>query len=216
MNNKDKETFETWNKVASIYQDKFMDFDLYNHTYDFVCNSIKKNNAQILDIGCGPGNITKYLLSKHPDFEIFGIDIAPNMIELAIKNNPTAHFKVMDTREIGQIQSNYDAIICGFCLPYLSQTEAATLIADCVHLLNKDGLLYISFVEGAPNKSGFVTNNMGDRVYFNYHDISVLRKQLTDNKLVELKTFFVEFKRSESIMEIHTILIAKKNLNDKA
>jgi hypothetical protein len=25
-----KETFETWNKVASLYQDKFMELDLYN------------------------------------------------------------------------------------------------------------------------------------------------------------------------------------------
>ena len=92
-----KETFETWNKLASLYQDWFMDLDLYNDTYDFICNSITKENAKILDIGCGPGNITKYLLSKRPDFDIYGIDIAPNMIELAEKNNPAASFAVMDS-----------------------------------------------------------------------------------------------------------------------
>lgn len=27
------ETFETWNKVASLYQDRFMDLDLCNDTY---------------------------------------------------------------------------------------------------------------------------------------------------------------------------------------
>ena len=35
-----KETFKTWNKVASLYQDKFMELDLYNDTYDFICSSI--------------------------------------------------------------------------------------------------------------------------------------------------------------------------------
>lgn len=82
------ETFETWNKVAQLYQDKFMDLNLYNTTYDYVCNAIIKNKAKILEVGCGPGNITKYLLSKRPDFDILGIDILPNMIELAKKIIP--------------------------------------------------------------------------------------------------------------------------------
>ena len=83
---KHDETFETWNKIASIYQDKFMNLDLYDGTYNYICDSITVTNAKVLEVGCGPGNITKYLLSKRPDFDIFGIDIAPNMIEFARKN----------------------------------------------------------------------------------------------------------------------------------
>lgn len=63
MDNRYKETFETWNKGASMYQDKFMDLDLYNENYDFFCDSLNKPNSKILEIGCGPGNITKYILS---------------------------------------------------------------------------------------------------------------------------------------------------------
>jgi trans-aconitate methyltransferase len=118
-----KETFETWNNIASIYEDKFMKLDLYNDTYDYICNSITKQKAKLLEIGCGPGNITKYLLSQRPDFDIFGIDIAPNMIELAKKNNPTAKFAVMDSRQINRLETKYDGIIGGFCLPYLSHTK---------------------------------------------------------------------------------------------
>ncbi len=114
-----KETFETWNKIASIYQDRFMDLDLYNDTYDYICNSVTKPNAKLLEIGCGPGNITKYLLTQRPDFDILGIDIAPNMIELAKKNNPSANFVVMDSRQINSLDKKYDGIIVGFCLPYL-------------------------------------------------------------------------------------------------
>ena len=39
-----------------------------------ICNLITKDKAKLLEIGCGPGNITKYLLSKRTDFNIFGID----------------------------------------------------------------------------------------------------------------------------------------------
>lgn len=112
-----QETFQTWNKVASLYQDKFMDLDLYNESYNIICHSITKAGASILDLGCGPGNITKYLLSKRPDFNILGIDIAPAMIELAKQHNPTARFETMDIRQIEQIKIRFDGIMAGFCLP---------------------------------------------------------------------------------------------------
>ena len=205
-----KETFETWNKVASLYQDKFKDLHVYNDTYDFICNSTTKAGAKILEIGCGPGNITKYLLTKRPDFDIHGIDIAPNMIELAQRNNPTASFVVMDIRDISQIKVKYDSIVCGFCLPYLSQTDSSKLISDCYNLLNDEGLIYISFVEGDPSKSDFQVGSSGDRSYFYFHNLDDLKTQLIENKFVELKTFKVEYKKSETQMDIHTILTAKK------
>ena len=210
MDNRYTETFETWNKVALLYQDKFMDLDLYNETYDFICNNIVKDKAKILEIGCGPGNITKYLLSKRPDFEIFGIDIAPNMIELAKRNNPTASFAILDSRKINEIESRFDGIICGFCLPYLSQTDNQKLIADSYKLLNENGLLYLSFVEGDPGKSEFKVASSGDRVYFYFHNLSDLKTQLAECKFDELRTFKVEYKKSATEIEIHTIVTAKK------
>ncbi len=204
-----KETFETWNKIASLYQDKFMELDLYNDSYDFICNSIDKPNAKLLEIGCGPGNITKYLIAKRPDFDIFGIDIAPNMVELARKNNPTAHFAVMDSRQINNLDSTYDGIVCGFCLPYLSNTETNELIANSYNLLNENGLLYLSFVEGDPDKSDFKAGS-GGRVYFYYHKLDDITSQLNSFKFGEIKIFKVKYKISETEFDTHTILTAKK------
>ncbi len=206
-----QETFETWNKVASLYQTKFMYLDLYNETYDFICNSITKENGKLLEIGCGPGNITKYLISKRPDFNIFGIDIAPKMIELAKMNNPTASFAIMDSREIDTIKTTFDGIVCGFCLPYLSHTDIGKLFSDFYNLLNDNGIIYLSFVEGDPSKSDFQISSIGDRVYFYFHNLDVLKKQLIENNFHQFNTFKVEYKKSESITEWHTILIAKKN-----
>lgn len=204
-----KETFDTWNKIAEIYHNKFMKLDLYNNSYDFFCDTITKPNAKLLEIGCGPGNITKYLLNKKTDFDIFGIDIAPNMIELAKKNNPNADFAVMDTRDINTLATKFDGIIAGFCLPYLSQTECEDLIYNSYELLNDSGVIYLSFVEGDVKDSGFKVGNAG-RVYFYYHNLDDLKDQLIKNKFQEIETFNVAYKRSETETEIHTILIAKK------
>ncbi|MBF6640111.1 class I SAM-dependent methyltransferase [Flavobacterium sp. J49] len=204
-----KETFNTWNNIASLYQDKFMKMDLYNETYDYICAAIDKPKAKLLEIGCGPGNITNYLLSKRPDFDIFGIDNAPNMIELAKLNNPTAHFAVMDCRQIKTLEEKYDGIIGGFYLPYLSQTEGSELIAASYDLLNDNGLIYLSFVEGDPEKSEFKVGN-GGRVYFYYHRLEDIQSQLDSFKFGEIKTFKVKYKISETAFDIHTILTAKK------
>jgi len=204
-----KETFETWNNIASIYQSKFMELDLYKDTYDLICNSIDKPKAKLLEIGCGPGNITKYLLSKRQDFDIFGIDIAPNMVELARVNNPSGHFAVMDCRQINNLDSKYDGIIVGFCLPYLSHSESIELFSNSYDLLNDKGLIYLSFVEGEPDKSDFKVGS-GGRVYFYYHKLDEIKSQLSKFKFGEIKTFKVKYKISETEFDIHTIIIAKK------
>jgi len=205
-----KETFNTWNKLASLYQDKFMHLELYNASYDFICNTITKHNATILEIGCGPGNITKYLLSQRPDFDVLGIDIAPNMISLAKANNPSAKFEVMDARAINEIETTFDGIIAGFCLPYLSPQDANTFIFNTYQLLNKHGCVYLSFVEGNPSQSGFQTASTGDRSYFYYHNLEQLKTQLSSAGFQAFKTFFVEYQNAKKETEIHTILVARK------
>lgn len=204
-----KETFETWNKVAELYQDKFMDLSLYDETYDFLCAILKNEESSILEIGCGPGNITKYLLGKKPKLKIEGIDIAPKMIELAKINNPTANFKVMDIRQINELNVKFDAIICGFCLPYLSEADCSKLIADSEKALAENGILYISFVEGEYKDSGFISSSSGDRTYFYYHNTENLEAEFFDNNLEIIKLFKIQYQRAENF-EIHTVIIAKK------
>ena len=210
-----KETSETWNKIASLYQDKFMDLDLYNKTYDLICSSISAKNARILEIGCGPGNITRYILSKRPDFDILGIDVAPNMIKLAKKNNPTATFKVLDCRQLSGLNTLYDGIVCGFCLPFLSPEDCVQLIADCKRLLMNNGLLYLSFVEGDPNKSNFKVDSNGNRVYFHFHELEILKTLLASNSFGEPEVYHIDYERKEALLEIHTVLISRKNPHEK-
>jgi 2-polyprenyl-3-methyl-5-hydroxy-6-metoxy-1,4-benzoquinol methylase len=205
-----KETFDTWNKVAKLYQEKFMDLDLYDDTYDTFCEEVNIENATILEIGCGPGNITKYLLNKKADFRIEGIDISPNMIELAKANNPTADFKVMDCREIDKLQSKFNGIVCGFCFPYLSEYDSSKMIKDCTTLLKDKGVLYISFVEGDYLKSGFQIASSGDRTYFYFHTLDSITKELKDCRFETIKLFHKNYKKNLATEEIHTVIIARK------
>ena len=205
-----KETFETWNKVAQIYEDKFMSLDLYNETYDAFCDLITSENPEVLELGCGPGNITRYVAKKRPDYKIEAIDVASNMIELARKNCPTVDFKVLDVRAIETIKKKYDAIICGFCIPYLAHSDFSKLVADCHQLLNDKGLLYLSFVDGDYADSGYQSGNSGDRTYFYYHSIRDVNTELEKYSFKLQQITPVLYAKNNKEQEVHTVIIAQK------
>ncbi|MCB0846279.1 MAG: methyltransferase domain-containing protein, partial [Bacteroidetes bacterium] len=83
---KTKAVINVFDNGAQLYQDKFMNLDLYRNSLDLFCENQKQKDAQILDIACGPGNITRFILSKNPDYKILGIDLSSKMIELAKTN----------------------------------------------------------------------------------------------------------------------------------
>lgn len=182
---------------------------MYNDSYDKFCGQMIKVNPSILEIGCGPGNITKYLLHKRPDFKIEAIDISPNMIALAKKNNPAAGFKVMDCRNIDTLETRFDAVIGGFCLPYLSQPDCLKLIKDLKNILAGNGIIYLSFVEGDNHWSGYQTGSSGDRTYFYYHHLDNLEKVLKENNFETVEVLHKNYSKKDGAEETHTIIIAK-------
>jgi len=202
-------TFETWDKIAGLYEDKFMDLDLYNDSYDVFLKHLPSKEASILELGCGPGNITKYLLSKRPELKVLGIDISENMLALAKRNNPSAEFKKMDVRDIHQLADQYDGIMCGFCIPYLSKQDLNSLLIASKMLLKSNGITYFSCIEGAYEKSGFESGSTIDQCFVYYYQEDFIRRLCSENGLVIADLFRLKFKKSNGIQENHLLFIAK-------
>lgn len=204
-------TIQTWDKLALSYQKKFMDLDLYDASYDLFCDAIGKENTTVLEIGSGPGNITRYLLNKHPDYKILATDVAPSMIKLAAINNPSAKFRVLDAREIRQVNQKFDAVLCGFCLPYLSKEESIRLIEDSYALLNKDGILYFSLIENDYSKSETQTSSDGQyTMHVYYHQADYLQQALDDCNFKTLNILRIDYPKPNGINDTHLIFIARK------
>jgi len=172
-----------FDKNAQRYQEQFMDTGLYQDSFDLFCDHIKKSEATILDVACGPGNITQYLLLKRPDWHITGIDLAPNMLALAGVNNPAAIFHLLDARAIRSLNRQWDGIMCGFCLPYLSREEAVQFINDAADTLYQHGVLYLSTMEDDYSRSGLQTSGSGEQLYMYYHEEGYLREALKQHNM---------------------------------
>jgi len=198
-----------FNQCAEMYQERFMDLSMYHETFDAFCNNIKTPHASILELACGPGNITKYLVEKRPDFTILATDLAPNMLELAKINNPNVSFKLLDCKAFNSLNQTFDAIICGFGLPYLSKEEAIQLIADAAKQLHPNGVLYLSTMEDDYSKSGLQTSIDGKHTLFmHYHQADYLTEAMKSNgfELIELKRIsYTEPKPTTDL-----VLIARK------
>jgi len=180
-----------FDKYAVQYQQKYMDLHPFHDSFDFFSKNINKSTADILELGCGPGNITQYLLNKNPTYNILGIDLAKNMIALAKKNNPAAEFQVMDCRDINSLSQKFDGIMAGFCLPYLSKAEALQLIDDATALLHPKGVIYISTMEDDYANSEFVASSTddGEELFIHYHQADYICDCLKKNgfQIIELQ-----------------------------
>lgn len=53
----------------------------------------------VVDLGCGPGNLTALLADRWPDASVIGLDSSPEMIATARRADPRIAFDVADLRE---------------------------------------------------------------------------------------------------------------------
>lgn len=186
-----------------------MNLSIYDDSYHLFCNGITTDFPAILDIGCGPANIAKYISGQIPNADISGIDYSEKMIELAKKNVPDGKFEVMDCRDINKIKKRFDAVICGFCLPYLNEKERDSFFSDVHNLLKNNGIAYFSFVEGNPEHSGYQTSGNGHRLFFNFHLLKEVKQNLKKYGFKNIQILKINYERSENETEIHTIIITK-------
>lgn len=202
-----RETSETWNKIAELYDEKFAHLELYLPSYNQLLEKLN-DDAAVLDLGCGPGIISRYLKSQRELLQITGMDIAPNMIELAKQHIPDGAFLTGDCRMPDFPGDTFDAVIAGFLLPYFDEAETQAFFHQTAKILKPGGLFYASYVPGKTDESGFKSSNFG-RVYFHYHERDFLANELQKSGFSVLSESEVDFPRGEST-EKHAIILAEK------
>lgn len=172
-----------FDKYAKEYQEKYMNLDLYSGTLDLLLELLEKDDSRVLDVGCGPGNISRNLLNKNPQLNILGIDISENMISLARENNPEAQFRIMDCREMKMLDSKFDTVISGFLAPYLDPDALSGFIKDACEILDPGGLIYLSTMEAGKADQGFQvsTSSVQEQLFTYYHSKSFIRTLLNNN-----------------------------------
>ena len=116
---------------------------------DFIQNNLNKlgnRKLRVLDVGCGNGNISRYIGSK--GHEVLGIDISEATINKAISltNMPNVRFKNIAAEELIAAAEIFDLVICSEVIEHLD-TPSAVVQALSV-LINKNGILIVTVPNG--------------------------------------------------------------------
>ncbi|THD69187.1 class I SAM-dependent methyltransferase [Robertkochia marina] len=160
-----------FNKYARAYKEKYLDQGNYGAMLLDFLEGIP-NGGRILDLGCGPGNISRFLLDHRNDLELTGVDIAPAMLQEARQLNPEAGFYEGNVLEIESfLQGGFDGVVSGFVLPYLDAGQVRLHLSQIANLLSSGGVCYLSFLVGQKESSGPVAsvNTEGDVLYMHFY-----------------------------------------------
>lgn len=162
-------TIEAYNRHARRYTSKFENYSVYKKKIiDFQKKHIPKG-ANILDLGCGPGNNINTILELDATCRFTGVDLSEELLGIARKKNPGCRYVCEDIRSV-VFDSTYDVVLAAFCIVHLTDSETEDLIRRISCGLKEGGKLYLSFMEGSG--SGFETTSFStDRIFFNYYSL---------------------------------------------
>jgi trans-aconitate 2-methyltransferase len=74
----------------------------------------------VVDLGCGPGNLTALLVERWPDARVVGMDSSAEMIATALRTTPAVQFEVADLRDwVSADGSQVDVLVSNATLQWV-------------------------------------------------------------------------------------------------
>lgn len=141
-----------------------------------LLNSQNKSPAvesvkRVLDLGCGPGNLTKYLCEKFPKAHVHGVDSSQEMVQRAIQDNMglSANFRCRSIEEESfQTINKYDLVYSNAALHWcINHEELLPRIIS--NLVSSDGGVFAFQIPDTRNQPSHVLM-----------DVAAVRSGLTD------------------------------------
>ncbi len=131
----------TYNKIAEDWSKDHHDDTWWREGTDGFVSELSKG-ATILDVGCGAGLKSRYLLKK--GLKVTGIDFSEKMIEIARRESPEIPFDVVDVYEIDNYPKVFDAVFAQAVLLHIPKNRVREVLLKLKEKINPNGLLYIA------------------------------------------------------------------------
>ena len=146
MTDKSTQAAETYNSISKEYAETFSEPS--DHIDEFLAAVSK--GRKILDAGCGPGVDSKYMVEK--GFEVIGLDLSSQMIQLARKKSPGTKFLLADLREIDFEDGSFDGLLASYSLIHVPKKDAPRTLSAFFEVLKPGGVACIGIQEGTSSE----------------------------------------------------------------
>jgi SAM-dependent methyltransferase len=104
-------------------------------------------SGRIVDLGCGPGHVARYLASRGARVE--GLDLSAEMIEEARASHPELVFRVGDMFDLPYDAASLRGIVAFYAIVHLRPEDLAAPCRELARVLEPGGLAALAFHVGS-------------------------------------------------------------------
>lgn len=164
----------SWNQ---FYHDKGETKPIYDLWLDKYSESLSRSvDTPILDLGCGPGNNSLYLIER--GYQVISCDYSEEALQIVRKHVPeavTLEFDMLDG--IPLADGSAKIVVADLCLHYFSWKDTEKIVADIRRILTDDGALFcrLNSVNDTANGAG-----QGTEIENNYYFVNDKYKRFFD------------------------------------
>lgn len=175
---------DTYNKIAEDWNKDHQDDNWWQKgTKKFI--SLLKPRALVLDVGCGTGHKTVFLVKN--GLKVIGIDFSEKMIEIAKRQVEGAEFRVMDMWKVDQMSESFDGIFAQACLLHVPKKDALKVIKILASKLKSGGYFYVAvkISNKGLNEEIIKENDYGYQYerFFSFYTLDEVKKYFKDLKM---------------------------------
>jgi len=146
MNNIVSNTQASYDQVAVEYAEKFKD-EMDDKPFDRDClERLARevgNLGPICDMGCGPGQIARYLHRQGVD--TLGVDLSPRMVAEAQRLNPEVHFHQGNMLSLPDEDNSWGGIAAFYCIIHIPREQIVVALREMKRVLKPGGVLLVTF-----------------------------------------------------------------------
>jgi len=165
---------EDWNKI----HEKFFSCEIkYDDWLDKYKNLLESCKSSILDLGCGTGNDTLYLVER--GFKVISCDYSEVALEKIKKFIPKAETCLLDiSKKLPFKNESFDIIIADLSLHYFDDKTTKSIMGEIKRVLKPDGHLIarVNSVEDINHGAG-----QGIKLEKNFYFVEGYNKRFFDD-----------------------------------
>jgi ubiquinone/menaquinone biosynthesis C-methylase UbiE len=132
----------TQRRMAEVLETRGADSQQREMRQAFLAEIAFPEKAQLLEVGCGTGVLTRVLAQIDTVQSIIGVDLAPSLVEKARElaaELPNARFEVADAQALPFADASFDVAVFDSTLSHLPEPQRA--LAEACRVLRPGGIL---------------------------------------------------------------------------